>query len=190
MASKNYQTIRTSTQFCFGRASAWVFQKRNPFPEVDLDNIGLWSHAFTGLASISRRDLGRELSKKKKSAPGPGLWDEVKDRLTSPGKQPLLGGPTSKRLCIARAIAVRTGSDSSWMGHAQRLDPVATGGALKENSSTEFAPKAFYCIVHSLDSTPCSRAPVCRGQETPTRPFFRSGGAENLVPKIGFWGKN
>ena len=80
------------------RAVGMVFQKPNPFPTMSIfDNVA------SGLGSRARaRD---EIKDRVKSAlDGAGLWDEVKDRLSSPGIG--LSGGQQQRLCIARALAV------------------------------------------------------------------------------------
>jgi phosphate transport system ATP-binding protein len=77
-----------------------VFQQPNPFPKSIYDNV-----AYAPLKhGIVRR--GKECdelveSSLKKS----GLWDEVKDKLKTPGTS--LSGGQQQRLCIARTIAIK-----------------------------------------------------------------------------------
>jgi phosphate transport system ATP-binding protein len=81
------------------RKIGMVFQKPNPFPALSIfDNVA----AGLKLAGITRRALLQETVEKclRQAA----LWDEVKDKLRSPGTG--LSGGQQQRLCIARALAV------------------------------------------------------------------------------------
>jgi phosphate transport system ATP-binding protein len=99
------------------RSVGMVFQKPNPFPTMSvLDNVtaGL---RLTGASRGELDDRGRE------ALVGAGLWDEVKDRLKSPGVG--LSGGQQQRLCIARALAVDP--EVLLMDEpCSALDPVAT----------------------------------------------------------------
>jgi len=77
-----------------------VFQKPNPFPKSIYDNVA-YGPRIHGLAS-GREELDAAVEKSLRRA---ALWDEVKDRLDSPGTG--LSGGQQQRLCIARAIAVQ-----------------------------------------------------------------------------------
>jgi phosphate transport system ATP-binding protein len=118
-----------------------VFQKPNPFPKSIYDNIA-YGPRIHGLAA-SREDLDGIVEKSLRRA---GLWEEVKDRLTSPGNS--LSGGQQQRLCIARAIAVRP--EVILMDEpCSALDPVAT--ARIEELIDELRKR--YCIVivtHSM----------------------------------------
>lgn len=118
-----------------------VFQKPNPFPKSIYDNIA-YGPRIHGLAA-SREDLDVIVEKSLRRA---GLWEEVKDRLTSPGNS--LSGGQQQRLCIARAIAVRP--EVILMDEpCSALDPVAT--ARIEELIDELRKR--YCIVivtHSM----------------------------------------
>lgn len=77
-----------------------VFQRPNPFPTMSiLDNTvaGL----RLGAGRMSKAELAERGERALRAA---GLWDEVKDRLGSPGGR--LSGGQQQRLCIARALAV------------------------------------------------------------------------------------
>ena len=77
-----------------------VFQRPNPFPTMSiLDNAvaGL----RLGAGRMSKAVLAERGERALRAA---GLWDEVKDRLGSPGGR--LSGGQQQRLCIARALAV------------------------------------------------------------------------------------
>ena len=83
------------------RQVGMVFQKPNPFPAMSIHDNVLAGLRLTGVsADRDRRDqLVEECLLKA------GLWQEVKDRLRSPGGA--LSGGQQQRLCIARALAVR-----------------------------------------------------------------------------------
>jgi phosphate transport system ATP-binding protein len=99
------------------RSVGMVFQKPNPFPTMSVfDNVtsGL---RLTGASRGELDDRGRE------ALVGAGLWEEVKDRLKSPGTG--LSGGQQQRLCIARALAVDP--EVLLMDEpCSALDPVAT----------------------------------------------------------------
>jgi phosphate transport system ATP-binding protein len=99
------------------RSIGMVFQKPNPFPTMSvIDNVtaGL---RLTGAGRGEIEDRGRE------ALVGAGLWEEVKDRLRSPGTG--LSGGQQQRLCIARALAVEP--EVLLMDEpCSALDPVAT----------------------------------------------------------------
>ena len=77
-----------------------VFQKPNPFPKSIYDNVA-YGPRIHGLAR-SRAQLDDIVCTSLTRA---GLWEEVKDRLSSPGTG--LSGGQQQRLCIARTIAVQ-----------------------------------------------------------------------------------
>lgn len=81
------------------RRIGMVFQKANPFPALSIfDNVA----SGLTLAGIKRKNLLQEVVEK--SLRQAALWDEVKDKLKSPGLG--LSGGQQQRLCIARALAV------------------------------------------------------------------------------------
>lgn len=75
-----------------------VFQKPNPFPKSIFENV-VYGLKVRG---IKRRSFLQDRCEE--SLRAAGLWEEVKDRLSS-GAQTLSGGQ-QQRLCIARALAV------------------------------------------------------------------------------------
>ena len=118
-----------------------VFQKPNPFPKSIYDNVA-YGPRIHGLTS-SKDELDHLVEKSLKRA---GLWDEVKDRLRSPGTG--LSGGQQQSLVIARAIAVSP--EVILMDEpASALDPIAT--AKLEALIDEL--KQRYCIIivtHSM----------------------------------------
>ncbi|MBN9480468.1 MAG: phosphate ABC transporter ATP-binding protein [Bordetella sp.] len=118
-----------------------VFQKPNPFPKSIYENVA-YGPKIHGLAS-SKGEMDDIVQKALKRA---GLWDEVADRLHSPGTG--LSGGQQQRLVIARAIAVEP--EVILMDEpCSALDPIAT--AKIEELIDELRER--YCIVivtHSM----------------------------------------
>jgi phosphate transport system ATP-binding protein len=76
-----------------------VFQKPTPFPHSIYANVA-YGPRIHGLAK-SRADMDELVHTSLSRA---GLWEEVKDRLSTPGTS--LSGGQQQRLCVARTIAV------------------------------------------------------------------------------------
>ena len=97
------------------RRIGMVFQKPNPFPKSIYDNV-----AFGPRVAGVKADMDELVERSLRRA---ALWDEVKDKLRSPGTA--LSGGQQQRLCIARAIAVEP--DVILMDEpCSALDPIAT----------------------------------------------------------------
>jgi phosphate transport system ATP-binding protein len=118
-----------------------VFQKPNPFPKSIYDNVA-YGPRIHGLAR-SRAHLDDIVCTSLTRA---GLWDEVKDRLSSPGTG--LSGGQQQRLCIARTIAVQP--EVILMDEpCSALDPIAT--ARIEDLIDELRESyAIVIVTHSM----------------------------------------
>ena len=99
------------------RQIGMVFQKANPFP-----TMSIFGNVASGLRLAGIRGDGMR-ERVHQSLRAVGLWNEVSDRLNSPGVG--LSGGQQQRLCIARTIAVEP--EVILMDEpASALDPIAT----------------------------------------------------------------
>jgi phosphate transport system ATP-binding protein len=118
-----------------------VFQKPNPFPKSIYDNVayGPRIHKLTR----SRADLDELVVTSLQRA---GLWDEVKDRLTSLAVG--LSGGQQQRLCIARTLAVQP--EVILMDEpCSALDPIATAH-VEDLIEQLRASYAIVIVTHSM----------------------------------------
>jgi phosphate transport system ATP-binding protein len=118
-----------------------VFQKPTPFPQSIYANVA-YGPRIHGLAK-NRSDMDELVNTSLQRA---GLWEEVKDRLSTPGTS--LSGGQQQRLCIARTIAVNP--EVILMDEpTSALDPVA--GAKIEDLIDELrANYAIAIVTHNM----------------------------------------
>jgi len=99
------------------RRVGMVFQKPNPFPMSIYENVAYGPR----LNGVKEKTVLDDIVER--SLNGAALWDEVKDKLNTPGTG--LSGGQQQRLCIARAIA--TQPDVLLMDEpTSALDPMST----------------------------------------------------------------
>ncbi len=118
-----------------------VFQKPNPFPKSIYDNV-TYGPRIHGLTK-NKAELDEIVETSLKKA---AIWNEVKDRLHSPGTG--LSGGQQQRLCIARAIA--TSPEVLLMDEpCSALDPIATA-QVEELISELRSQFSVVIVTHSM----------------------------------------
>lgn len=100
------------------RKIGMVFQKPNPFPA-----LSVYENVTVGLtlSGVKKKSILNEIAEH--SLRLAALWDEVKDKLATPGIS--LSGGQQQRLCIARALAVEP-SVLLMDEPTSALDPIST----------------------------------------------------------------
>ena len=115
-----------------------VFQKPNPFPAMSIAENVSAGLKLTG-TKLSRTDKADLIER---CLIRGGLWNEVKDRLDTPGQA--LSGGQQQRLCIARSLAVDP--DVLLMDEpCSALDPTSTRRI--EQTIADLAPDVTIVIV-------------------------------------------
>ncbi len=118
-----------------------VFQKPNPFPKSIYDNVA-YGPKIHGLTR-NKAELDEVVEKSLRRA---ALWNEVKDRLHTPGTG--LSGGQQQRLCIARAVA--TSPEVLLMDEpCSALDPIATA-RIEELIDELRANFSVVIVTHSM----------------------------------------
>ena len=118
-----------------------VFQKPNPFPKSIYDNVA-YGPKIHGLTR-NKAELDEIVEKSLRRA---AIWNEVKDRLDSPGTG--LSGGQQQRLCIARAVA--TNPQVLLMDEpCSALDPIATA-QVEELIDELRAEYSVVIVTHSM----------------------------------------
>jgi phosphate transport system ATP-binding protein len=113
-----------------------VFQKPNPFPKSIFENVAY------GLRVRGVKARGRIEDEVQRALEDAGLWDEVKDRLSTSGLS--LSGGQQQRLCIARALATNP-EILLFDEPTSALDPIAT--ARIEELITELRERVTVIVV-------------------------------------------
>jgi len=94
-----------------------VFQKPNPFPAMTIYENVASGLKLAGIKGVNKDDVVEDSLKRA------GLWNEVQQRLRTPGGA--LSGGQQQRLCIARSLAVKP--DVLLMDEpCSALDPTST----------------------------------------------------------------
>ena len=136
-----------------------VFQQPNPFPTMSIrDNV------LAGI-QLNARKMPKAHKEEvvERSLRGANLWNEVKDRLNSPGNG--LSGGQQQRLCIARAIAIQP--EVLLMDEpCSALDPISTLAIedliqeLKENYTVVIVTHNMHPGFLTRQASSTSRAPA------------------------------
>ena len=116
------------------RRIGMIFQRPNPFPLSISNNLDL------PLREHGCRDRAERQARSERALRAVGLWDEVKDRLTSAALT--LSGGQQQRLCLARALVLQP--EILLLDEpCSSLDPMAAG-VIEDLLETL---KGFYTVV-------------------------------------------
>jgi phosphate transport system ATP-binding protein len=117
-----------------------VFQKPTPFPMSIHDNVAFGVRLYENL---SKADMDARVEEALTRA---ALWDEVKDKLHSPGLG--LSGGQQQRLCVARGVAVRP--EVLLLDEpTSALDPISSA-KLEETVTRLKADYTIVIVTHNL----------------------------------------
>ncbi len=117
-----------------------VFQKPTPFPMSIYDNVAFGVRLYENL---SKADMDVRVEESLTRA---ALWDEVKDKLRSPGLG--LSGGQQQRLCVARGVAVKP--EVLLLDEpTSALDPISSA-RLEETVTTLKADHTIVIVTHNL----------------------------------------
>ena len=124
------------------RRIGMVFQRANPFPTMTiLDDVVSGLRYSAGVTA--KNELAERAEQVLRLA---ALWDEVKDKLSNPGRS--LSGGQQQRLCIARALA--TDPEILLMDEAtSALDPIATA-QIEDLMSTLSSRYTIVAVTHNM----------------------------------------
>jgi phosphate transport system ATP-binding protein len=123
------QVLRVGTDLARLRARVgMVFQKPTPFPMSIYDNIAFGVRIYHRKSKAEMDEIVETALRRA------ALWDEVKDKLHSPGLG--LSGGQQQRLCVARGIAVEP--EVLLLDEpASALDPISTAKLEESAGGTE-----------------------------------------------------
>ncbi len=124
------------------RLVGMVFQKPNPFPKSIYDNIA-YGPRIHGL--VANKDELDELVQT--SLEKAGLWEEVKDRLHSPGTG--LSGGQQQRVAIARSLCMRP-RIMLFDEPTSALDPEMIKEVLDTMVSLAEEGMTMICVTHEM----------------------------------------
>ncbi len=125
-----------------GSKIGMVFQKPNPFP-----TMSIYENVISGLEARRHQADGDRTRSSRSALTRSGLWNEVKDRLKSPGGA--LSGGQQQRLCIARALAVAAGGapdGRAVLGARPELDACAS----KRRSARSSHEVTIVIVTHNM----------------------------------------
>lgn len=124
------------------RKIGMVFQRANPFPTMSIrDDVVSGLRYAHGVKDKKRLDEVAERALRQAA-----LWNEVKDKLDTPGRS--LSGGQQQRLCIARALA--TDPEILLMDEAtSALDPIATA-QIEELIGTLVNDYTIIAVSHNM----------------------------------------